>query len=160
MSWERNLKRSSDKMKINFSGLFELKAPMEKVFDFISDPKTIAPLVPDIEKLEIIDDKNFKGNLKIGIGPLKGSFEGKGVITELIRPNHGALILEGSSVVGKVKVIVNIDLSENGGVTQLKWNADAEMSGLITGMGESMLKSINQTETKKIFEKVKEKLEK
>ena len=148
-------------MKLNFNGSFELSVPIDKAFDFLTDPNSIGNCIPDLEELKVVDSKNFNVKIKVGIGFLKGSFDLKCSIPEGKRPSHSKFLVEGSGAGSKAKIEISFDLKKKSeGVTQMNWNADAELSGLISGIGEMLLRKINEAKVKEIFDKIKEKLEK
>ena len=148
-------------MKLNFNGSFELNVPIDKAFDFLIDPNSIGNCIPDLEDLKVIDSKNFNVKIKVGIGFLKGSFDLKCNIPEGKKPSHSKFLVEGSGAGSKAKIEISFDLKKKSeGVTQMDWNADAELSGLISGIGEMLLRKINEAKVKEIFDKIKEKLEK
>ena len=148
-------------MKLNFNGLFELNVPVEKAFDTLTDPASISSCIPDLEKFEILDDKNFNAKVKAGIGFVRGSFDMKCSILELSKPSHSKFSIEGSGIPGKVKIQLSFDLKEKAtNSTVISWAADSELSGLITGLGETILRKTTEAKVQEILNKIKEKLEK
>jgi len=148
-------------MKLNFSGSFELNVPAERLFDFVTNPASIGSCIPDLEKLEILDNKNFNAKLKVGVGFVRGSFDLKCSILELDKPSHSKFQIDGSGIPGKVKTQVSFDLKEKSKDSILiNWTADSELSGLITGLGETILRRTTEAKVQEILNKIKEKLEK
>lgn len=149
------------RMKLNFNGSFELAVPVEKAFDFLTDPSSIRGCIPDVEKFEILDDKNFNARIKVGVGFVRGSFDVKCSILESNRPSHSKFSIEGSGVPGKVKIQISFDLKEKSrDSTLVNWTADSELGGLITGLGETILRRTSESKVQEILNRIKEKLEK
>jgi len=148
-------------MKLNFSGSFELNVSREKAFDFLTNPSSISDCIPDLEKFEIIDDKSFNAKIKVGVSFVKGTFDMKCSISELDKPSHSKFLLEGSGMPGKVKTQLSFELTEKSkNSTLINWTADSELSGLITGLGETILKRTTEAKVQEILNRIKEKLEK
>jgi len=150
-----------DYMKLSFSGSFEFNTPIEEAFDFLTEPASIGGCIPDLEKIEILDSKSFNAKIKVGVGFVRGSFDLKCNVLELNRPLHSKISIEGSGISGKIKTQISFDLQEkSSNSTQINWTADAEISGLITGLGETILRKTTEGKVQEILNKIKEKLEK
>lgn len=148
-------------MKLNFNGSFELNVSAEKAFDFLTDPSSISGCIPDLEKLEVMDDKNFNAKIKVGVGFVRGSFDLKCSILELNRPAHSKVSIDGTGVPGKMKTQISFDLKKKSeSSTLIEWAADSEISGLISGLGEIILRKTTEGKVQEILNNIKEKLEK
>src|SRR4029434_4517158 len=62
---------------MKLEGSYEVKAPREKVWAAFLDPVTLQKAIPGCEKLELVGPDEYKATLKIGVGAVKGTFEGK-----------------------------------------------------------------------------------
>src|SRR2546428_929390 len=60
---------------------FEVRAPIERVWAFVSDMRMIGGCVPGVQSVEILDETRARWNLKVKIGPLSQDIE---VLTETI----------------------------------------------------------------------------
>ncbi|MBM3302354.1 MAG: carbon monoxide dehydrogenase, partial [Deltaproteobacteria bacterium] len=52
-------------------GKFALKAPIEKLWESLLDPVTLASCIPGAEKVERIDEKTYDAVVKQKVGPIK-----------------------------------------------------------------------------------------
>ncbi|MFK7979941.1 MAG: SRPBCC family protein [Saprospiraceae bacterium] len=66
---------------------FELEEPIEKVWIYLADPTKIVTCVPGASLTEKIDDRNFKGQVAMKLGPVKVKFNGEVEIVELDKGN-------------------------------------------------------------------------
>lgn len=57
--------------------IFSVKAPIQKVWDFLLNPKTIGSCIPGCEQIESIDDNNFLATVKVKVGPFSMKFKFK-----------------------------------------------------------------------------------
>jgi len=71
----------------------------------------ISACIPDF-KVVTIEDNSITGKMKLGIGPLKGNFEGKFLLTN-IKPQE-SLNIEGNAkgMNGSVDILINVTFSE------------------------------------------------
>ena len=64
---------------MNVEGSREFAAPAEKVWDVLSDPESIAGLLPGVSSFVVADDRHWSARVKVplsmGRGKLKFSFE-------------------------------------------------------------------------------------
>ncbi|MBM3509133.1 MAG: hypothetical protein FJX61_03210 [Alphaproteobacteria bacterium] len=53
---------------------FAVAAPIERVWQFITDPTAVAPCVPGCQSYEVLGPKTYKATVKIALGPIKTTF--------------------------------------------------------------------------------------
>jgi len=51
-------------------------ASRPKVWEAFLDPKVLKKAIPGCEKLEAVGPDEYKAVMKVGVGPVKGTFEG------------------------------------------------------------------------------------
>ncbi|MBI2992441.1 MAG: carbon monoxide dehydrogenase, partial [Deltaproteobacteria bacterium] len=81
-------------MKIE--GSYTFKAPRQRVWDVLLDPKIIAQCMPGCEGLTELAPDRYEATMKVGIAAVKGSYKGKISIKEKAAPSHYVLSGEGS----------------------------------------------------------------
>jgi len=144
-----------------FEGTFVTKVPKEKVWAFISDPKSVAKCIPDLKNLEVQSEDKFTAKFKLGIGWIKGDFDFNFTITEVIPQSHAKLLAHGSGVKSQIDLDITIDLTstpDNG--TTLLWKANAIISGLLAEVGQRLINSAAERIVTQLFEKLRNELEK
>jgi carbon monoxide dehydrogenase subunit G len=89
--------------------------------------------------------------LSLGVAAIKGDYEGKVRVTDVEFPHHYTLHGEGAGQPGYINMNVDcrLDSSENG--TLLRWSCDAEVGGLIAGIGGRVLTGISKYMAKQFF---------
>ena len=145
---------------MEFSGSEIIKAPREKVFDFLTDPKNFSSGIPDIKKIEIISPEKFKVVAKLGISFLRGTFTIDFDVVEKERPSHTRLKGHGTGVGSAVDLDIVVDLEEQDSNTIMKWKADAKVSGMLASLGQRMLGSVAEKIVREIFENIHKGVEK
>ncbi|MBI4489999.1 MAG: carbon monoxide dehydrogenase subunit G [Deltaproteobacteria bacterium] len=139
-------------MKIEGSYVF--KAPRERVWDVLLDPKIMAQCMPGCEGLREIGPDRYEATMKIGIAAVKGTYKGKVSIKEKQPPFHYVLSGEGSGGPGFMQGDVVIDLDERDGQAMLKYSTDAKVGGVIAGVGQRMLGGIAKMMMDQFFKKM------
>jgi uncharacterized protein len=146
-------------LKFHLDGKFSIKAPPEKVFSSLSDPQFMVSCIPDLQSSSIIDQDHFNAKVKVGIGLVRGNVEMKFAMADKEPPKRAKLIGDGSGAGSKMHIESLFDLSSENTGTTMSWSADADLSGLMAGIGGPVLKSQSEKQVNQIFANIKSKLE-
>jgi carbon monoxide dehydrogenase subunit G len=92
--------------------------------------------------------------MKIGVGGVKGTFEGKVRLADKKPPESYKLAVEGSGGPGFVRGETVISLSEIEGGTRVAYSADVQVGGLIASVGQRMLGGVSKMMADKFFGKM------
>lgn len=95
---------------------FELEEPIEKVWIYLADPTKIVTCVPGASLTQKIDDRNFKGQVAMKLGPVKVKFNGAVEIEELDKANW-LMNLKGKGLDAKGKG--SADMKMNGTLQEI-----------------------------------------
>lgn len=147
-------------MKIAFQGQLDVKASAQRVYKILVDPKLIGSALPDVEQLRQISEDEFEAKVKVGVAFIKGSLDVRGKIVDKKEPEAATLVTEGKGLGSTVKIQAAFSLSEQGEMTRMKWNAEADISGLLTGPGERLIRAQADKVIQTILTKIKEEAEK
>ena len=138
-------------MKIQ--GEHRFSAPRQEVWEALLDPEVLARTVPGSQGLERVGDNEFRGELKIKIGPVQGVFQGKVALENLIPPQSYTLKLDGRGAPGFVNGVGRIVLEDDAaGGTVLRYDVDAQVGGRIAGVGQRLLDSSAKMITRQALE--------
>ena len=89
-------------MALKIEKTFEVQEPIEKVWDVLSDPRNVATCVPGAQITEQVDEKTYKGAIKVKVGPSVTDYTGEVQILRLDAQNHEIEILgKGQDVRGR-----------------------------------------------------------
>ena len=123
-------------------GTRSFEAPRETVWQVLNSPERMANLMPGIESFDVKDDRHWRANVKIplGLGGLRMSFD----FTKLEErhPDFAKLHAKGNGVGAIVSMETAFTLAENGGSTDMKWEADVKIAGPVGSMGQRVLQPI------------------
>ena len=141
-------------MKIE--GSKDIPAARDRVWAAFLDPDVLATAIPGCEKLEAAGPGEFKAVLKVGVGPIKGTFEGKVRLSDQEPPHRYRMALEGSGGPGFVRGEAAIELAEAEGGTRVTYDADVQVGGLIASVGQRMLGGVSKMMLDQFFTRMTE----
>src|SRR5262245_31582364 len=141
-------------MKIE--GSTDIPAPRDRVWTAFLDPDTLAKAIPGCEKLEAVGEGEYKAVMKVGVGPVKGTFEGKVRLYDLEPPNQYRMALEGTGSPGFVRGEATMQLSDIDTGTRVGYNADVQVGGLIASVGQRMLGGVSRMMLDQFFSRMNE----
>jgi carbon monoxide dehydrogenase subunit G len=144
---------------MNVSGEFTVKAPRERVFETIRDPKSFIALVDGLRDLKEIDPTHYEAVFETKIAYMKFRFNVSVEVTKLEVGEIGAKV-EGTplGVVGRLTAIATTKLDEAGDDTKVAYSVDATLAGKLGSMGQPVLRSKAKDMEKEFSKRLREKL--
>ena len=145
---------------MHFEGVFNVKAPKEKVFGILMEPNEISQCMPDLQKLDVKSSDDFVVIIRAGVAFIKGDFTLHFKVVEKNAPTHAKLTANGTGIGSTVDMETVMDLSDTqGGGTSMKWNADAKVGGRVASMGQRLLDGQAEKIIRQLFACLQNKLE-
>jgi hypothetical protein len=144
---------------LNFEGTYEVKAPRERVWDFVIDPNKIGKCLPDLKSFEVEAENKFTAVARVGIAFMKGDFKFQLAIIEKNPPSHARLKGSGTGVGSSVNMDTSIDLAEAEGGTKLTYKADVQIGGTLASVGQRVIGGTVEKAVAQVFSCVKKQLE-
>jgi hypothetical protein len=144
---------------MNFEGTFEVKAPRDKVWDFLIDPNKIGKCLPDLKSLQVEADNKFTAIARVGIGFMKGDFKFQLAIVEQIPPSHARLKGTGTGVGSSMNMDASIDLADSETGTKLTYKADVKIGGTLASVGQRVIGGTVEKTVSEVFNCVKRQVE-
>ena len=112
---------------------FDLEEPIEKVWIYLADPTKIVTCVPGASLTEKIDDRNFKGQVAMKLGPVKVKFNGAVEIEELDKENW-QMKLKGKGLDAKGKG--SADMKMNGILQEIPTGTSVDFTMTLSIIGK------------------------
>ena len=142
---------------------FEVKAPVERVWSYLIDPKRVVQCLPGAELLELREDQTFLGAIKVKVGPLSMSYKGQGKFTEINEETHQVRMVGDAREVGgsgstKVSMLSTVAPLAGGG-SEVLVNADIDLVGKIVQLGRGMIEEVSRQMFRQFSSCVKQHLE-
>jgi uncharacterized protein len=134
-------------MAIRIEKTFQLQEPLESVWKFLSDPRKVANCLPGAQITETVDDRTYKGVIKVQVGPSVTDYKGQVHIERLDDQNHEIEIVgKGQDVRGKGSASMKMTgkvTSLPDGNTQVASVAEVNVVGLLAQMGARMINEVS-----------------
>jgi uncharacterized protein len=127
---------------VNLDGSAVLHAEPEKVWSVITDPAVLARTIPGCETLEQVGDDEYKMNVTIGVGAIRGTYAGEVRLSDKQHPSSYVMHASGAGGPGNVRAKVLISLEPSGEGTTLTYSADAVVGGAVAGVGQRMMTGV------------------
>ena len=139
---------------MNLEGSYTFEAPQKEVWKALLDPDVLAKTLPGCEKLEQIGDNEYKGMIKIKVGPVQGKFEGVVTLTNLQEPDSYQMTVDGKGAPGFMKGEGNVRLEGQGDSTVMHYEGQAQVGGRIASVGQRLLDSSAKALTRQSLENI------
>ncbi len=145
-------------MKI--TGTHTLAVPRDVVWEAILDPEVLSHTLPGCEDMAPVGDNQFRGKLKMKVGPVQGLFEGGVELLDLDPLNGYNLKIDGKGAPGFVNGTGSIRLEDaDDGGTLLHYDIDARVGGRIAAVGQRLLDSSAKVLTRQGLQGLEQQLE-
>ena len=150
-------------MKID--GTYTFEAPRDLVFQMLQDPEVLAKIIPGCEQLNLVGENEYEAALELNVGPVKGKFKGKVVLSNLNPPESYHMAVSGNGTPGFVKGTAQVRLEEQASSnaaaadsaamsTLMSYAGDAQIGGRIASVGQRLVESAAKAMIKQSLEGV------
>ena len=139
-------------MAIKFGGEFEIRKTPEEAYDFLTDPKKFAPLLPDFQGMTQQDATHFTVKVNVGISYIKGAADMKMELTQAERPRRAQYKGRGSAAGGKVEVTAGFDLTTADTGTKVVWQGEAQIFGSLASVAGGLLEPLGKKNVQKLID--------
>ena len=140
-------------MKI--SGTATLQAPVDQVWNAFMDPAVLARTLPGCETLTETGPDAYAMRVTAGVAAVKGTYDGTVAIADKQEPGSFTMKAQGAGGPGTIAADVVVRLAPSaGGGTELSYDADAVVGGVIGGVGQRMLSGVTKKMAGEFFTSV------
>ena len=119
----------------------------------LQDPVILAQCMPGCDHLDKIGEDEYEMKMKVVISSVQGLFGGKIRLADQSPPDSFRLVVEGSGKVGFLKGEGLLTLVASDAATEVKYDGDVQVGGMIAGVGQRLLDVTAKLIIKKFFEK-------
>ncbi|GAA3841030.1 carbon monoxide dehydrogenase subunit G [[Pseudomonas] carboxydohydrogena] len=127
---------------MEMNGSERIAASKEAVWAALNDPAILQQCIPGCQKLEKTSDNEMTATVTLKVGPVKASFNGKVMLTDIDAPNSYRITGEGAGgVAGFAKGGANVRLEQDADITVLHYDVDAQVGGKIAQLGSRLIDS-------------------
>jgi uncharacterized protein len=127
-------------MPMTMSGAVDLRATRERVWNELNNPERLKGCIPGCEELETLGDHKYRAKAKMKVGPVSARFSGRITISDQDPPYGYRISGEGEGgIAGFAKGHAVVRLDENGGITRLIYDVEAQIGGKLAQLGQRLL---------------------
>ncbi|HKT22581.1 MAG TPA: SRPBCC domain-containing protein [Nitrososphaerales archaeon] len=137
-------------MQLHLEGSNAMNAPGPRVYSLLTDPNFVAGTLPDAEDVHVLDGSSLEAKIKLRIAVVSSTLKMKMVIQRTAPPNRATLVAEGTGSGSAMKITSVFELSGEASTT-MRWSADAEITGVMAGIGSTLLKGFASKKVSEIF---------
>jgi len=125
------------------------------------DTDTLARIVPGISRLEKTGDNTYKSIIEIKMGPVNSSFTGDLQMEDIKEQEGFTLKVQQNSKIGNANAAIKISLLPvNDNNSEVAFDGDVKLSGMLAAMGQRLIGGVSNTLTKQFFANLDKELEK
>ena len=136
---------------MEFRSRYEFEAAPERVFDALTDPRSVAACLPGCDALEPIGENRYRAEMTLGVAAIKGRFKGTVELRDMDRPGSFAMSLEGKGTVGFAKGEAHVEIGELETGSSVTVQAKARVGGAVARVGQRLLVGTAKMVTDKFF---------
>jgi carbon monoxide dehydrogenase subunit G len=143
---------------VNLDGSAVLHASPDQVWAVITDPAVLARTIPGCESLEQTGEDEYRLNVSVGVGAIRGTYAGEVRLSDQQRPTSYVMHASGAGAPGQVRATVTINLEPDGDGTVLTYSADAVVGGPVAGVGQRMITGVAKRMAGQFFQAIDDEL--
>jgi uncharacterized protein len=129
---------------MDMSGERHLAASRTVVWAALNDPEILRQCIPGCESLEKQSATEMTARVKLQIGPVRATFNGKVRLSDLDPPNSYRIAGEGNGgVAGYAKGGANVALSDEPGGTLMRYDVKADVGGKLAQLGDEFFEKFS-----------------
>ena len=134
-------------MKVELSKTFSIRAPINDVWDFMTDIKKVSTCIPGAQYNELLGDNEHSVMLTVKVGPIKSSYRSEVAIKSLDKSNY-TMEIEGRGTDTKGKGGANMEMTgkliDNGDeTTGVTGDSMVTIQGMLAQFGSRMIEDVS-----------------
>ena len=126
---------------MEFDNSFEVPLPPSEAWPVLMDIRGIAPCMPGAQLTEVVDDKTYKGQIGVRLGPVALTFAGTVMFEEIDNTNHKARVkAQGNDAKGRgaANAAATFQLEPSAMGSKVKVHTDLTLSGAVAQYGRGV----------------------
>lgn len=134
-------------MKVTLNKVFALDAQSDQAWQLLKNIELVAGCMPGAEITEVTDQNNYKGKVKIKIGPMNLAFNGDIVVKNIDPEKHQIhLIAKGQDSKGSSSASMELSAvikPTESGASELAGDAEVTVNGKLANFGGRMMTQVS-----------------
>ena len=124
-----------------------LQAPADELFEFLSDVERVGPCLPGAT-IEGRDGEDYAGRMKVKVGPINATYQGKLRFLELDKDARRAVMRARAEEVngqGNAEASITTEVEDaDGGNSVIRMDTDLQIRGKVAQFGRGAMEKISQ----------------
>ena len=137
---------------MRLSGSYVFNAPAARVWDCLTDPKSLSGCIQGCESLESAGPNRYNAVMNVGVGPIRGKYNGSVTMTDLEPHQSFRLSVEGQGGMGFLTGQADITLGEQDGKTTVSVESEAQVGGPVARVGQRLMEGVARSMMDSFFE--------
>lgn len=138
-------------MALQLKGEHQVEIGRDLVWKLMNDPAVLQEIIPGCETLNRISEDKYELGLNLLIGSVSGNYKGSVELSEKRPPDNYRIMLTGEGSIGFVKGQAAFVLTPKDDGTVISYDGEAEVGGLVAGIGNRVLGGIAKFMVKRFF---------
>ena len=139
---------------MDMTGEERIAASREAVWAALNDADVLRQCIPGCESLEMLSATEMTARVRLQIGPVRATFQGRVTLSDLDPPNGYRISGEGQGgVAGYANGGATVRLTDDGAGTLLRYEAKADVGGKLAQLGGRLIDSTSKKLAGEFFEK-------
>ena len=139
---------------VKVQGEIIVDASQEEVWNALNNPDVLMKATPGCKTLTEVEADSYKADISLGIAAVRGEYEATIRIFEKSAPNRYCLLMKADSTMGFVEGKATVELEYNHPNTIIRYEGEAQVGGLVAGVGQRILSGIAKMIVKDFFKKI------
>ncbi len=137
-------------MQLHLEGSNSMNSSRERVYSLLTDPVFVSKTLPDAEDVRVLDGSSLEARIKLRVAVVSTSLKMRMTIIKTEPPSKATLQVEGTGGGSTLKISSVFEL-QGDSPTTMSWSADAEIGGVMAGIGSTLLKGFAAKKVGEIF---------
>ena len=142
---------------------FEVRAPVERVWETLIDVERVAPCLPGCEVTEAGEDGTYRGTFSVRLGPTTAAYRGELKLEELDGAAHRVTMRatgQDKRGQGSAKATIVSTMREEGDATQVEVKTDFTITGRLARFGRGgMIEDVSNRLMKEFADCLQQRIE-
>jgi carbon monoxide dehydrogenase subunit G len=143
-------------MKVN--GVHDFRASRQQVWDALNDPEILASTLPGARRLDPTGPDEFALTVDVGVGSVRGTYEGTFALGDKRECESCTVTATASGRPGSVTTVASMRLSDNGDGARMSYEADADVTGPLAGVGQRLMGAAARRTTEQFLSALDERI--
>ena len=137
-------------------GSYEINAGVNAVWTALNDPEILAKMIPGATALEQVSPNSYKASMNVGVGMVKGKFEGTVDLIDPVEPESYTLKVTGKGPGAFVNGTSDFKLTALSDTkTQVDVVGEAQIGGMLARVGQRLSGNAARSMMNQFFENLK-----